>query len=66
MKKIELSENELIYLCDILNSEILDYTEDLHHDINGKPYYYMPDGTLSYDSCELSDLPIAKRILEKL
>ncbi|GEO64662.1 hypothetical protein [Companilactobacillus nantensis] len=66
MKKIELSENELIYLCEILNSEILDYAEDLHHDVNGKPYYYMPDGTLSYDNCELGNLPIAKGILKKL
>jgi len=66
MKKVELSEKELIYLCNILNNEISNYNDGLSHDVDGRPYYFMPDGSISYDCFELDDLPIAEKILEKL
>lgn len=66
MKKIELSNDEICYLADILNEKISDYTDDLYHDDDGKPFYFMPDGSISYDSCEITELPIANRILNKI
>lgn len=66
MKKIELSEKELYYLLGLLNEKISNYNDGLNHDVDGKPYYFMPDGSISYDCFELDDLTVAEKILEKL
>lgn len=66
MKKVELSTDEICYLADILNEKISDYTDDLYYDEDDKPFYFMPDGSISYDSFELNDLPVGNGILKKL
>jgi hypothetical protein len=66
MRKVELSTDEICYLADILNEKISDYSDGLYHDEDGKPFYYMPDGNISYDSCEIDELPIANNILNKI
>jgi len=66
MKNIELSKDEICYLADILNEKISGYTEEMYHDAEGKPFSMMPDGTVSYNSYEIEELPIANSILEKI
>ena len=65
-KKVELSKNEISYLANILNEKISYYNDDLYYDEDDKPFYFMPDGSISYDSYELNDLPVANDILKKL
>lgn len=66
MKKVELSSDEICYLADILNEKITDYTEEMYYDADGKPFSMMPNGSISYNSCEIEELPLASSILKKI